>query len=99
MQSVICSSSSRPKAIHPPGLRGAAMDALARAKQLRADAVEAQSARLAADAARTEHNAERAKEYGLVEKTAGESGTFTQGELLKSSSGGGCRLAPPARRY
>ena len=49
-------------------------EALARAKRLRAEAVEAQAARLAADKARTLQNAERAKEHGLVEKTAGESG-------------------------
>ena len=36
--------------------------------------MEAQAEKLAADAARTLHNAERAKEHGLVEKTAGESG-------------------------
>ena len=50
------------------------MQALARAKQLRTDAVEAQAARVQADEARTLRNAERAKEHGLVEKTAGESG-------------------------
>ena len=50
--------------------------ALARANQRRAEAVAAQEARLAAEdeEARTLHNAERAKEHGLVEKTAGESG-------------------------
>ena len=54
--------------------RGASMDALARAKRRREEAMEAQAEKLAADAARTLHNAERAKEHGLVEKTAGESG-------------------------
>ena len=49
-------------------------EALARAKRLRAEAVEAQAARLAADKERTLRNAERAKEHGLVEKSAGESG-------------------------
>ena len=43
-------------------------------KKRRAEAVAAQEARLAAEEARTLHNAERAKEHGLVEKTAGESG-------------------------
>jgi hypothetical protein len=49
-------------------------EALARAKQRRAEAVAAQEACMAADDARTLRNAERAKEHGLVEKTAGESG-------------------------
>ena len=49
-------------------------EALARAKQRRAEAVAAQEARMAADDVRTLKNAERAKEHGLVEKTAGESG-------------------------
>lgn len=50
------------------------MEALARAKKRRAEAVDAQEARLTADEARTLRNAERAKDHGLVEKTAGESG-------------------------
>ena len=50
------------------------MQALARAKQRREErAVEAQSARLEADTARTLRNSERAKEHGMVEKSAGES--------------------------
>ena len=49
-------------------------DALARAKQRRAEALAAQEARTAAAEDRTRRIAERAKEHGLVEKTAGESG-------------------------
>ena len=50
------------------------MEALARAKQRRAEAVEAQEKRMQADEARTLRNGERAKEHGLVEKSAGKSG-------------------------
>ena len=42
------------------------MEALKRAQKRRAEAVDAQEARLTADAARTLRNAERAKEHGLV---------------------------------
>ena len=50
------------------------MEALARARKRRDEAVKAQAERLQAEQARTMLNAERAKEHGLVEKTAGESG-------------------------
>ena len=52
------------------------MEALARAREAaaRRSALRAQEERMEAEAARTLRNAERAKEHGLVEKTAGESG-------------------------
>ena len=50
------------------------MEARARAEKRRKEAVAAQGARVAAAAERTRVNGERAKEHGLVEKTAGESG-------------------------
>ena len=43
------------------------MEALARAKRLRTEALTAQAARLAEGTARTVHNAERAKKHGMVE--------------------------------
>ena len=48
------------------------MEALARAKRLRTEALTAQAARLAEGTARTVRNAERAKKHGMVEKSAGE---------------------------
>ena len=48
--------------------------ALARAKQRREEAMAEQQARLSSEAAEIAKNAERAKEHGTVEKTAGESG-------------------------
>ena len=45
---------------------GRAMEALARARQRREEAVKAQAERLQAETARTQRNAERAKEHGLV---------------------------------
>ena len=50
------------------------MEALARAKRLRTEALTAQAARLGEGTARTVRNAERAKKHGMVEKSAGESG-------------------------
>ena len=50
------------------------MEALARAKQRRDEAAAAQAQRLTAEAAAIALANERAKERGLVEKTAGESG-------------------------
>ena len=50
------------------------MEALARAKRLRTEALPAQAARLGEGTARTVRNAERAKKHGMVEKSAGESG-------------------------
>ena len=58
------------------------MEALARAKQRRAEAVEAQEKRMQADEARTLRNGERAKEHGLVEKSAGKSGVAVKRILL-----------------
>ena len=51
------------------------MEALARAKRLRTEALPAQAARLGEGTARTARNAERAKKHGMVEKSAGESGS------------------------
>ena len=50
------------------------MEALARAKRLREEALTAQAARQAEGTACTVRNAERAKKHGMVEKSAGESG-------------------------
>ena len=90
------------------------MQALARARQRREEAVTAQAERLQAEQARTILNGERAKEHGLVEKSAGESGAagtlrnkwvaFLQSEVGKSVAarllaGGGAPTVEEAKQF